>query len=80
MMVAVLGILTVQYEQFLALREVARAMAEVPANALVTSWKSGGVTVSVTTTRGVGESDDALLVRHTKEVQAKLKTHPIDPA
>lgn len=72
------GILAVQVQQYRALKEVALSMADVPANSLQTSWRSGGETVTVKTKRGVGETDAAFLVRHTKEVVANLETHPID--
>lgn len=79
MTVIVLGVLIVQYQQYLVLREVARAMTiEISSASLTTSWKSGGQVVTVTTQKEIGESDSALLVRHTAAVQAKLQTHPID--
>ena len=79
LVILLLGILVVQFQQFRTLQEVAQSMAfDVPASSLSTSWKSGGVVVTVLTARDIGESDAALLVRHTKAVSAKLETHPID--
>lgn len=76
--VLIAGGFLVQYQQVRLLERIAEAMADVSANKLQTSWKSGGSTVTVETKRNVGESDAALLVRHTQEVSAKLQTHPID--
>lgn len=76
--VMVAGVFVIQYHQVRLLERIAEAMADVSDDTLNTSWKSGGEVVKVTTKRNVGESDGALLVRHTSAVQAKLKTHPID--
>jgi len=75
--VMVLGLFVVQYQQVRLLERIAEAMADVSSNALTTAWKSGGETVKVVTKRAVGESDAALLVRHTAEVAAKLEEFPI---
>jgi hypothetical protein len=76
--VLLFGVMAVQYQQYRVLERVAEHMADVPDNALVTSWKSGGEVIVVTTKGNVGESDAALLVRHTKAVAAKLEDFPRD--
>ena len=76
--VLIAGIFAVQYQQVSLLERIAVTMADVANDTLNTSWKSGGNVVKVTTKRNIGESDAALLVRHTAEVSAKLETHPID--
>lgn len=82
----VLALFFVQYQQVRLLERIVVAMAgDVPSKSLTTSWKSpeavtpanpDGV-VTVTTKKAVGESDAALLVRHTAEVAAKLEDFPL---
>jgi hypothetical protein len=75
----IVGIFAVQYKQVSLLERIASVMAPVLANnPLVTSWQSGGVTRTVTTEPNVGESDAALLVRHTEAVKKKLEEFPRD--
>lgn len=76
--VLIAGVFLVQYQQVRLLERIAVAMANVPDNALVTSWKSGGEVVTVETKGMVGESDAALLVRHTQKVAEKLEHFPRD--
>ena len=77
-LVLVLGVMAVQYRQFRVLERMAETMTDVEKNTLTTSWKSGGHTHTVTTKRNLGESDSALLVRHTNEVIDALADFPID--
>jgi hypothetical protein len=77
-LVLIVGLCTLQYRQYRALERMADSMADVPANSLVTQWKSGGEVVKVVTERDIGETDGALLVRHTLAVQKKLVDFPID--
>lgn len=78
--VAVLGLFTLQLQQVGLLARIVEVMADVPKNSLVTEWKSASHPdgkVRVVTTKNIGESDAALLVRHTNEVAAQLELYPI---
>jgi len=76
--VMIASVLVMQYQQVRILERIAFSMADVPAKALTTSWKHNGEVVTVTTTKNIGESDAALLVRHTQEVATKLEEYPIN--
>lgn len=86
LVVMILGLFIVQYQQVRLLERIAEAMAgDVSSNALTTQWKSSAAVtpenpsglVKVVTKRAVGETDAALLVRHTAEVSAELEEYPI---
>ncbi len=74
------GVLFVQVQQFHVLERMASVMgtSSIVQTGLNTTWKSGGQTISVHTDPEPGESDSALLVRHTAAVKAELLIHPID--
>ena len=51
---------------------------ESPMQQVTTTWTSGGLTVTVTTTRADGEKDDAFAERHKAAVTAMLAKFPKD--
>lgn len=51
---------------------------ETPMQTTTTEWVSGGLKMSVTTTRGESESSDDFATRHKEAVDALLKKYPKD--
>lgn len=77
--VLVVGIVAIQFSQYRVLERIAETMSiTVAGNSLTTSWKSGGIVRTVTTTRNLGETDKELLIRHAGVVAEELQLHPID--
>lgn len=50
-----------------------------PMTTVTSSWTSGGIAKSVTTTRREGESAEDFAARHAEEVAALLALFPRDP-